>query len=153
MIVRELGEGGRWYVLAVHYPTALMAKTAWERLERKLGSDLRDIGIYRMASQAESEKVTGPLTSPSGAPDRNVYPVAGVTLSEPVARRALRLLRDGTEWDLDPDFADALIVRRARVLSQVPEGFVGQTRIRRPEGKGAQLDQRGVMHEQEPGRG
>lgn len=146
MIVRDLGAGGRWYVVAVHYPSALQAKRAWERAERKLDLSAGDegIGLYRMSPRDRGGTIE------SGAPE-GVHPVAAITLDERTARKAERLLRDGASWAPRPDFADALIVRRARVVTaQTGEGRI---LIRRPDARGARLDSRGVMHERKPGRG
>lgn len=147
MFVRDHGPGGVWYVVARHYPTALMARAAWERVNRKLvlgGRDPYGVGVTRLGPVGSSR-----LDIPAGAPD-GVHPVVAVTLHEGAARRAERLLRDGTEWTPTDDFADALILRRAHVGASWGEG---KHTIRRPEGRGAQLDERGIVREHDPGRG
>lgn len=149
MIVRDHGEGGRWYVVAVHYPSALQAKRAWERAERKLNMGAGDggIGLMRLDPRA------------GGGPEGRLcdgYPVVGVTLDEAAARKCERVLRDGVTWTPTDGFADAVIARRARVLLDAQRerrGATGRLVIRRPEDRGATLDRRGRMHEPEPGRG
>lgn len=146
MMVRDLGDGGRWFVVAVHYPSALQAKRAWERINAKLDMRAGDegIGIVRMSPAG-----TG---SPSGAPP-DTHAVVGVSLHKPTARKMERLARDGTAWEPLPDFADAVILRRARVVVATDPARTGRVVIRRPEGRGAQLDQSGVLYEPEGGQG
>jgi hypothetical protein len=148
MIVRDLGPAGRWFVVTVHYPSATMAKHAWERVDRKIKdrSGVNGFGILRLSP---AEDAPGRLAS--GAP-RGVHPVVAVTLAEAMAHRIARLLRDGAEWEPTPDFADAMILRRARVVTE-HAGEVGRLKIRRPEQRGAQLDREGRMYEPPPGRG
>lgn len=137
MIVRDHDQGGRWYVLTVAYPTGQMAKRAWERLERKLDMSAGDegIGIYRLMPNPEGGRATG-VQEPA---------VACVTLDEPTAAKAQRLLGDGREFEPALDFADALIARRARVVL-AHHGQTGRLMIRRPEGRGAELDAHGRMY-------
>jgi hypothetical protein len=147
MLVRDHGDGGRWYVVTVHYPTAVQAKGAWERCERKLDLSLGDqgIGITRLAPNPSTR------TRSTGVPE-GAHAVAAVTLHESTARKAERLLRDGTPWRPRDDFADALILRRAQVVAE-HAGETGRLIIRRPEGRGAALGAMGDLREQEPGRG
>lgn len=145
MIVRDFALGGRWYVLTVAYPTGQMAKRAWERLERKLNLSAGDegIGIYRLTPNPAGGRMTGAGQEPA---------VACVTLDQPTAEKAQRLLLDGREFDPAEDFADALIARRARVVLQ-HQGQTGRLVIRRPEDKGGALDPKGQMYEQGAGEG
>ena len=59
MLVRDLGAGGKWYVVAVHYPTAKMAKTAFERVNAKVDMRAGDegIGVTRLAPNPNSGDV------------------------------------------------------------------------------------------------
>jgi hypothetical protein len=147
MHVYDFGSGGRWFVVARHYPTALMAKAAWERANRKLILQQREqgIGVQRLAPADDND----PHNIPSGAPD-GVHGVVAVALIENLARRAERLLRDGTDWTPPEDFARALILRHARVGAAMG---AGKNVIRRPEGRGGRLTEQGVLYESEPGRG
>jgi hypothetical protein len=145
IIVRDHGQGGLWYLVAVTYPTALMARTAWEHAERKLirrpGEE--GIGVYRLRPNPD-----GGLASGMG--DR--HGVVAVTLDEGVAHKAEHLLRDGRTWMLTEPITDALIARRARVvLANAGKG--GRIVIRRPEGHGARIDAEGNADEQAGGRG
>ena len=139
--VRDRGAGGLWYIVAVHYPTALMARTAWERAEHKL--DLRTgdegIGLYRLKPDPTGEWESG---APSDA-----HGVVAITLHEPTARKAQHVLRNGRSWLPTESFADALILRRARVVTD-HAGQTGRLMIRRPEERGGRLDPGGDMHEQ-----
>ena len=150
MIERDFGAGGHWWVVAAHYPTALMAKRAWERINDRLTMQPGEegIGVYRMTPKTQGGSIE------SGAPD-GVHPVAVVTLDERMARKAALMMRNGTSWDPTQGFADALIARRARVMltQQQLQASEGRLVIRRPEGRGARLFETGVMKEQEPGRG
>lgn len=143
MITRDVG-AMRWYVVAVSYPSALQARRAWERAERKL--DLRagdeGIGLYRLAPDPAAP---GPDVLVSGKPV-DAHGVVAVTLDEATARKAERILRDGAPWTPEPGFADALIARRARVVL-AHAGETGRVLIRRPEGRGGKLDREGTMHE------
>lgn len=149
MIVRDHGQGGRWYVVTVSYPTPLMAKRAWERCERKLDMSVGDagIGLYRLT--AAEHQLEGPLATgiPTGA-----HAVAAVTRDSQTARKTRRLLNDGIECELRPSFADALITRRARVVL-AHAGETGRLIIRRPQDRGAKVDPFGGMHEHKPGHG
>jgi hypothetical protein len=146
MMARDF-QGSRWYVVTVHYPTGFMAKRAWERAERKLlGGKDDGVGVTRLAP---NNLAPNPIRT--GAPP-DKHPVTVVTRDLERAQAAERLLRDGEAWEPVPDFADALIARRARVIAQ-HEGETGTLIIRRPDKRGAFLDGRGVVREQPPGRG
>lgn len=154
MKVRDLG-GGRWYVVCAHYPTALMAKTAWERCQSKLNMQAGDqgIGVIRMSARMES---TGHPEMDLGDLPANAHPVVAVTLHEPTARKCERLLRDGTPWTASDDFADTLIFRRTKVVLEARRkrpGSKGRLVIRRPEGRGAMVDTSGNVYEQPGGEG
>jgi hypothetical protein len=142
LVVRDHGDGGLWYLVAVHYPAPLMARTAWERCEHKLDLTNGDqgVGLYRLAPNPEAS------TSPTGAP-KNAHCVVAVTLDEATALKAQRYLRDGTAWLPEPDFADAMILRRAKIVSE-HAGETGRVIIRRPEGRGGSLTPKGDMREQ-----
>lgn len=148
MYVRDHGAGGVWYIVARHYPSALMAKRAWERVNRKLvlGQREQGIGVQRLGPVPPGED---PGSLPSGAPE-GVHPVVAASLNPNLARRADRLLHDGTEWQPTPDFADAVLLRHARI--GMTHG-AGKNVIRRPEGRGGRLTPDGVLHEHEAGRG
>jgi hypothetical protein len=135
----------RWYVVGVAYPSALQARRAWGRAERKLDLSQGDqgIGLYRLAPDPA---VPGPSSLVSGKP-HDAHAVVAITLDEPTARKAERLLRDGDAFEPTPGFADAMIARRARVVL-AHAGETGRLVIRRPEGRGAKLDREGTMHEQ-----
>lgn len=147
MIVgRDIG-GHRWYVVAAYYPTSTMARRAFDRLEAKLDLSAGDegIGLYRL-----SPKVEGNVES--GIPRDDVHPVVAVTLDERTARKAERLARDGVGWEPLPDFCNALIARRARVVV-AHAGETGRLLIRRGDKAGASLYPDGTMRERDPGRG
>jgi hypothetical protein len=147
IIVRDHGQGGLWYIVAVHYPTALMARTAWEHAERKLirGPGEEGIGVFRLKPNTD-----GGLELASGMGDR--HGVVAVTLDESMAQRAERLLRNGRNWMPTEPFMDALISRRAHVVA-ANAGKGGRIVIRRPEGRGAHLSADGSMDEQAGGQG
>ena len=130
--------GVLWYVEARAYPTALMARAAWERAEGGLDMSAGDegIGVYRLAPNPAGGLSSG---------DRQAHAVAVVTLDAPTARKALRLLK-GEPWAISEDFADSLIARRARVVV-AHAGETGRLQIRRPEGRGGRLDRAGNMRE------
>lgn len=136
-MIREIA-GQRWFVEARSYPTAVMARAAWERAEAKLDMSAGDegIGLYRVAPNPE-----GVLRSA----ETQAHGVIVVTLHEPTARKALRLLK-GEPWEIVEGFADSLIARRARVVVE-HAGETGRLKIRRPEGRGGQLDRAGRMRE------
>jgi len=139
---RDHGHAGLWYLVAVHYPTALQAKAAWEHAERKLIRRPGDegIGVYRLSPNPDS------AAWESGAP-ADAHAVVAVTLDEQIARKAERLLRGGTGWTPTDSFADALILRRAKVVTTVGDTG-GRLVIRRPDGRGGHLTPEGDMREQ-----
>lgn len=126
-----------WFWCSARYPSALMARAAWERVERKLPRG--SLGIYR-----------------HGARDDPGVLVTAVSLERAEIERCARVLRDGVDERLDDELLDLLIMRRARVVIEATEGgrrdASGRIKIRRPE-SGATLDREGVMHEQPPGQG
>ena len=136
-MIREIA-GQRWFVEARSYPTAVMARAAWERAEAKLDMSAGDegIGLYRVAPNPEGVLRAG---------ETQAHGVIVVTLHEPTARKALRLLK-GEPWEIVEGFADSLIARRARVVVE-HAGETGRLKIRRPEGRGGQLDRAGRMRE------
>jgi hypothetical protein len=149
MLTLDFGPGGTWYVVAVHFPSAMQARDAWEHTERKLRrADNEDgVGLMRLAPAPDA------YSRATGAP-RDAHAIVGVSLDLSMAKRAERLLRAGTDWsaEMDPDFARGLILRRIDVVRQ-NGGRAGRLVIRRPENRGAALDEQGRMHEQPPGRG
>jgi len=136
-VIREIA-GQRWFVEARSYPTAVMARAAWERAEAKLDMSAGDegIGLYRVAPNPEGVLRAG---------ETQAHGVIVVTLHEPTAHKALRLLK-GEPWEIVEGFADSLIARRARVVVE-HAGETGRLKIRRPEGRGGQLDRAGRMRE------
>lgn len=141
-VTERIFEGQKWYLVAVHYPSALQARRAWERVQRK---SLGGAGTIRMAPAAGGQALA------SGAPE-GVYPVVVTTDKIEVASKARRVLSDGTPWTPTDDFADAMILRRLRVLAE-HTGETGHVVFRRPENRGATMDYKGNVHEPEPGRG
>ena len=133
IVVRELA-GAKWYVLSRRYPDELSARAAWRRIDDE-GTRRReklDVGVYR-----------------HGEPE-NPTLVSAVTLSHANALVVERLLEnDGGEWSaLDELWADAMIIRRARVVSDLlaanaPSGRYAIKRGRR----GARLHPDGTMDE------
>jgi hypothetical protein len=152
MKVRDKGKGGRWYVIAVHYPTALMAKRAWERCQSKLNLASGDegIGVVRMSPR---HATPDPSMDIGNLPD-DVHSVVAITLHEPTAHKCERLVRDGTPWTPSDAFADTLIYRRVKVVMETQRrqpGSKGRLVIRRPESCGAQMDALGNVYEQTGG--
>lgn len=147
MKVVELENGGTWYIVAVHYPTTVMAKKAWERAQRKLSVTAGDagIGVLRMTPRPGGGRATG-------AP-RDVYPVVALTRDEATAQKAEHILNDGESWMPNDDLSLSLIARRARVVLEHTGQGAGRLVIRRAEGRGAELDREGVMHEPPPPQG
>jgi hypothetical protein len=119
-----------WYWTCAHYPSALMARRAWERVERKTKRG-GELGLYR-----------------HGSPDDPGSCVTALGLDRGAVERAAKLLSDGTDERLPPDLVEAMVVRRARVVvvAAPPDREAGRILIRRPE-SGAVLDERGRMHE------
>lgn len=145
MITREIA-GRTWYIEARAYPTALMAKRAWERAEHKLirGPGDEGIGITRLRPNP-----AGGLSS--GLEDGHAVIV--VTLDEGMLAKAQRLLSDGRSWEPNEALVDAMIARRAKVvLGQAGTGE-GRVIIRRPEGRGAEFNRLGEVFEAGPGQG
>ena len=110
MIIRSQGSR-RWCVVAAHYPDETTSNTAWERMERQMlpGPDT-GLGISRMKPHPQQ----GVLKS-AGAPEGR-WVVTAITFSPVTATAAeLLLLRSGgTLFDVDPEFADALVKRGRR---------------------------------------
>ena len=127
-----------WWWCSARYASALMARRAWERVERKLPRG--SLGIYRH----------GPSDNPGVI-------VSAVSTKRSEIERVARLLRDGDDERLPVELLDSMIMRRARVVIDETRGGTldvsGRVKIRRPEDAGAALDRSGVMHEQRPGRG
>jgi hypothetical protein len=144
MITRDV-VGHRWYVEVREYPTAIMAKRAWERAERKLirGPGGEGIGVTRLAPNPAG----GLSTGLSG------HAVAVVTLDEATIAKAQRLLSDGKTCAPTDGLIDALIARRARVVLSQVGGGEGRLVIRRPEQRGAEFNRLGDVLEPGPGRG
>lgn len=148
MITRDIG-GYRWYVETVAYPSALMAKRAWERAERKLlpGKGNEGIGVTRLAPNPAG----GASVRADGA--IGGHAVAIVTLDARVLAKAQRLLSDGEEFEPADELVDALIARRARVVVEQAAAGEGRLVIRRPEQRGAEFNRLGEVFEPPPGRG
>jgi hypothetical protein len=145
MLTREIG-GRTWYVEARAYPTAIMAKRAWERAERKLirGPGEEGIGITRLAP------------NPAGGLSSGLeggHAVIVVTLDERMLTKAQRLLSDGRVWEPHPELVDAMIARRARVVVGQAGSGEGRVVIRRPEQRGAEFNRLGEVFEAGPGQG
>lgn len=148
----DLGEGGTWYVVTAYYPVAVIARRAWERVNRLVGRARGDegIGVIRLSPRAGGGPGGGASVSddlPSGA-----HPVVAVTLDRATAEKVERLLHDGEPWTPTDDFALAMIARRARVVAAHP-GETGRVVFRRPDGRGAEFDWSGNLHEPPPPRG
>lgn len=124
ILERRAGEH-RWYAVCVEFPSAFAARTAWEQMDRKLGPG--SLGIYRH----------GPADDPGRI-------VSAVSLSRDEVRKALRFLRAGSDYQLDEETLQALILRRARVVLDAAERGIdsGRLKWRRPEDAGAVLDKR-----------
>ena len=129
MIVRDAGAGGRWYALTVAYPTALMARRAWERVDRRMPRG--SLGFYR-----------------HGPSDRVGTMVTVISLDRAEVERVARLLDDGAEIELEGRLLDRMILRRAAVVVEADRAGENASRLkwRRPEGAGAYLDDAGRMH-------
>lgn len=156
MMTRDLGQGGKWYVVCVHYPSALMARLAWERCQARLSLAAGDEGIGLVRMSARTRPVPGRPEMDVGELPDNAHPVVAVTLSERTAQKAERLLRDGTPWVPTDDFADTLIFRRAKIVTEAQRqrpGSKGRLVIRRPDERGAFVDGAGNVHEQPGGEG
>ena len=128
---------GRWFVVARHYPTAFMARMAWERAEAGLPMDPGEegVGIVRLAPRPEGGIATG-------CPP-NAHSVVVITVDEHTGQKAARLLR-GEEWEPTPGFINSLIMRRMRAVVEHSNG-AGRAITRRPEGQGAMLSPSGNL--------
>ena len=127
----------QWWLVCARYSSALQARRAWERVERKIPRG--SLGIYRH----------GPKDDPGSH-------VSAVSLEREQVERVGRLLRDAEDVALPDSLAYSLIVRRARVVVEAVQehGDVsGRVKIRRPERQGATLTSTGEMIDPEPGRG
>lgn len=154
MTVIRQTSGETWYVEARNYPTALMAKTAWEHAEDKLtlGRGEEGVGVFRLAPNPDGDTIRSGLEEP-------MHSVVAVTRDRRTAERVAHVLKDGTPWDPVPEFCDALIERRRRMtrgrlawgLSHKPGG--GKVVIRRPEDGGGRIYESGELREPKPGRG
>lgn len=148
MITRDIG-GHRWYIETRSYPSALMAKRAWERAERKLlpGKGNEGIGVTRLAPNPAG----GVSVRADGA--RSGDAVVVVAMDAKVFRKAQRLLADGVEFEPAEGLVDALIARRAQVMVEQAASGEGRIVIRRPEQRGAEFNRLGQVFEPPPGRG
>lgn len=119
-----------WWWTCGHYPSALAAKRAWERVERKTKRG-GELGLYRH----------GPTDDPGSC-------VTALGLDRGAVEHAAKLMSDGDDQRLPSDLVEAMVVRRARVVVEAAraDADAGRILIRRPE-SGAVLDERGVMHE------
>ena len=125
-----------WWFVCARYPSAHMARAAWERLDRKLA--VGDLGMYRH----------GPSYDPGTQ-------VTAVSMTKGQVERAARLLKDGEDQQLSPSLSASMIVRRARVVVEMARQDPDHSRrlkIRRP-GEGSPMRPDGTMIEPEPGRG
>jgi hypothetical protein len=153
----EWEHGGEiWLIEARHYPTALMAKTAWERCNDTLvlGPGEEGASVWRLAPNPEDNVI------PSGVPNESMNAVVVITQDRRAMAKAQRILgSDGTPWQPESGFCDTLIARRKRmmvgraayVLKHQPGG--GSQTIRRPEDRGARIYESGEVREYPPGRG
>lgn len=142
--------GRRWYVEVVGYPSALMAKRAWERAERKLirGPGEDGVGVTRLAPNP-----AGGVPTRADGDRAPSHAVAVVTLNERMIVKALRLLSDGESFEPTSELVDGLIARRSQVMVSQIDAGQGRIIIRRPEERGAQFNQLGELNEPPPGRG
>lgn len=125
-----------WYYVSARYPTALMARKAWEKVERR--TPRGSLGIYRH----------GPTNDPGVL-------VSAVSLKRDEVDRCARLLRDGLDELLPFELVDSMILRRARIVVAAADesDAARRIKIRRPEDRGDVLDQEGFMHQPKPGQG
>jgi hypothetical protein len=146
MTVLQLAGGERWYVEAREYPTALMARRAWELCERKLTRKAGDegVGVTRLGPNPETGAIPSGMHPPKPA-------VIVVTRSEKMLEQARRLL-GGEPWEPAHLLLTALISRRVEIEKIEKQGG-GRVIMRRPEGKGARIYTDGSVVEQEPGQG
>ena len=127
--------GHTWYVVSARFPTAYMARQAWERIERK--TPRGTLGIYRHGTEEES----GVL-------------VSAVSLDADQVARVVGYLTVGEHEPLPDEVMQGMIARRADVVLQADaEGMqAGRLKWRRP-GTGARLGRDGSMTEPTPGQG
>jgi hypothetical protein len=146
MTVLQLADGVRWYVEARKYPSALMAKRAWELAERKLTRRPGDegVGVTRLGPNPESGAIPSGMHPPKPA-------VIVVTRSEHMLKQAQRLL-GGEAWEPAHLLLAALIARRVEI-EKIEKQAGGRVIMRRPEGKGARIYTDGRVVEQSPGQG
>jgi hypothetical protein len=143
-VVQESG-GVRWYVEAREYPTALMAKRAWELCERKLtrAPGEEGVGVTRLGPNPEKNAIPSGMHPPKPA-------VIVVTRSEPMLKQAQRLM-GGEPWEPAHLLISALIYRRVEI--EKAQNRHGRIVVRRPEQRGARIYVDGSVVEQEPGQG
>ena len=125
-VIQDIDYGGeRWFVVAVHYPTAVAAKAAWERVEgapwHRPNSGL---GILRLDADATRQH------DPSLPAGR--FPVVGCTELEDTARLLALTLEGGTTWSPNDWLLRQVIERRRAVTAFMPHDG-GWYRARRPE--------------------
>jgi hypothetical protein len=127
-----------WYWTCARFPSAKMARDAWERIDRKRRTGT--VGVYRH----------GPSDNPGAF-------VSIVGLDREEVERIARMLRGGVDERLPDDLVERLCVRRAAVVveaTRAQPGATGRVKIRRPEDRGAVLGPDGVMRDPRgPGRG
>lgn len=126
-----------WYVVSGEFPTAYMAKQAWESMESRIPKGT--LGIYRHGIQGESEGMI----------------VSAVSLNLDEIRRAMHMLRLAVHYPLGEDERLMLIGRRARVVSRALQAGRSEGRLkwRRPEGRPAKLDPDTLDMVDRPGQG
>lgn len=136
IVERRVG-GNLWYVVSAVYPTALLARFAWDEIEARTKNWAdRDAGIYRHGNS----QMAGMVVSAVSMNRRSIVRLAG-------------MLRHGSDSGLDEGEIDALITRRARVVLDQAGNGSGRLIIRRPDGRGARLGAFGEMIEPTPGEG
>jgi hypothetical protein len=127
--------GGTWWAVTGRYATAKMAEGAYQRILRKLR--VGEIGFYR-----------------HGLPEEGGVLITAIGIKESEIRRAMRLLGDAADEDLDRHYIEAMAARRARVVLDAYDAGSPAGRIKiRHAGRGARLDEKGHMHESGGGRG
>lgn len=131
--------GTTWYVVSRRFENGPAAKQAWmrlqledEQLDRRL-----ELGVYRHGPDqpgAEADTVTAVTHRWDGAV---------------IAHRML----DAADSGLEPELAEALILRRISVLCAQIDSGQDTVKIRRPEGRGARVYPGGRFEEQIGGDG